>query len=71
MVAGEKAEGDTVFPCNSERRDHGRSVWGSSSLIFGDAWRSCEFPPGEIGDLDSFPSTSSAVFADPSVPDGL
>ena len=71
MVAGENAEGDTVFPCNSERRDHGRSAWGSSSLMSGDAWGSCEFPAGEIGDLDSFPRTSSATFEDPSVPDGL
>lgn len=71
MVAGEKAEGDTVCPCNSERKDHGRSVWGSSSLIIGDACRSSKFPFGEIGDLDSFPSISSAVFADPSALDGL
>lgn len=71
MVAGEKAEGDTVCPCNSERKDHGRSVWGSSSLIIGDACRSSEFPFGEIGDLDFVPSISSAVFADPSAPDGL
>ncbi|EGZ72868.1 hypothetical protein NEUTE2DRAFT_156458 [Neurospora tetrasperma FGSC 2509] len=71
VVAGEKAEGDTVCPCNSERKDHGRSVWGSSSLIIGDACRSSEFPFGEIGDLDSFPSISSAVFTDPSAPDGL